>query len=253
MLGMLRFQKTFEILHRVSLIGMNIGGSSNPKDSGEMAVLYHVKNYLKDMAEITLFDVGANIGKYSVLVKDVFGEQARVYAFEPSHKTFQTLQANLGDKNGVKIYNFGFGDKNSKEVLFSDLDQSGLASIYKRNLDHLQIVMNKEEEVEIKTLDVFVEEHDINHIHLLKLDVEGHEKKVLDGAAKMLKSGAIDFIQFEFGGCNLDSRTYFRDFYYLLHDNYKIYRIVKDGLYQIYQYKEMYEIFVAANYLAEKR
>jgi len=69
----------------------------------------------------------------------------------------------------------------------------------------------------------------------------------------MLHSGSIDFIQFEFGGCNIDSRTYFQDFYYLLKDNYKIYRIVKDGIYPINQYREMYEAFITTNYLAEKK
>ena len=77
--------------------------------------------------------------------------------------------------------------------------------------------------------------------------------KALNGAAQMINSKQIDVIQFEFGGCNIDSRTYFQDFYYLLKDNYKIYRILKDGLYQINQYKEIYEAFTTTNYLAEKK
>lgn len=69
----------------------------------------------------------------------------------------------------------------------------------------------------------------------------------------MLASGAVDFIQFEFGGTNIDSRTYFQDFYYLLKDQYNIYRILKDGLFQITQYKEVYEVFITTNFLAQKR
>ena len=128
-----------------------------------------------------------------------------------------------------------------------------MASVYKRKLDHFNIYMNQSEEIEIQTLDAFCKDHKIERIHLLKLDVEGHEKKVLDGASRMLKSGAIDFIQFEFGSCNIDSKTYFQDFYYLLKDNYKIYRILKNGLYQLNQYKEIYEAFSTTNYLAEKK
>ena len=60
-------------------------------------------------------------------------------------------------------------------------------------------------------------------------------------------------IQFEFGGCNIDYRTYFRDFYYLLKENYKIYRILKDGLFELKQYKESYEIFINVNYLAIRK
>ena len=69
----------------------------------------------------------------------------------------------------------------------------------------------------------------------------------------MLENHKVDFIQFEFGGRNIDSRTYFQDFYYLLKEDYYIYRIVKDGLYKIERYKEMYEAFITTNYLAERK
>lgn len=68
----------------------------------------------------------------------------------------------------------------------------------------------------------------------------------------MIDSGNIDFIQFEFGGCNIDSRTYFQDFYYFLKDNYDIYRIVKNGLRKIDRYSETCEVFLNSNYIAEK-
>lgn len=236
-----------------SLIGMNIGGGSDPKDSGEKSALNYINHRFKTLKEIILFDVGANIGHYSILLKEVFREKAIIYSFEPSYKTFCKLESNIGDETRINLYNFGLGNENSKIVLFSNQDESGLASVYKRKLDHFNIHMNQSEEVEVKTLDFFCNENKINHIHVLKLDVEGHEKKVLDGASEMLSAGAIDFIQFEFGGCNIDSGTYFQDFYYLLSKNYKIYRIVKDGLYPINQYKEIYESFLTTNYLAEKK
>lgn len=69
----------------------------------------------------------------------------------------------------------------------------------------------------------------------------------------MICNNKIEVIQFEFGGCNIDSRTYFQDFYYLLKDNYKIYRILKNGLIEIKSYKEIYEIFITINYLAIKK
>lgn len=69
----------------------------------------------------------------------------------------------------------------------------------------------------------------------------------------MLNDGIIDFIQFEFGGCNIDSRTYFQNFYYLLNTKYQIYRILKNGLYSIKKYRETQEIFVTTNYLAQRK
>lgn len=68
----------------------------------------------------------------------------------------------------------------------------------------------------------------------------------------MVCAGLIDYIQFE-TGCNVDSRTYFRDFFYLLEQKYKIYRVLKDGFYPIKKYGWEHEIFVGANYLAVRK
>ena len=85
------------------------------------------------------------------------------------------------------------------------------------------------------------------------MDVEGHELKILNGAKGMIDSNSIDYIQFEFGGCNIDSRTYFQDFWYLLNDKYKFNRILKDGLFEINSYKEIYECFITTNFLLERK
>jgi hypothetical protein len=113
--------------------------------------------------------------------------------------------------------------------------------------------MSKSEIVEINTIDEFCSANGIRHIHFLKMDVEGNELNILYGAKQMIESDSIDFIQFEFGGCNIDSRTYFQDFFYLLKDRYHIYRILKKGLFQIDTYSEKYEIFTTTNYLAQRK
>lgn len=252
-MGEIMLQDFYEYLNRYSLLGMNIGRGGNPENSGEKNVLDYLTQHFALSNDLTIFDVGANIGEYSTLLKQVFSKKAVIHAFEPSPKTFGKLKLNIGDDAKIRVYNFGFGDSNAKTVLYSNADESGLASVYKRRLDHFNINMDRREEIEIKTLDTFCDDQKIDHIHFLKLDVEGNELRVLEGASKMLSSGGIDFIQFEFGGCNIDSRTYFQDFYYLLSDRYQIYRIVMDGLYPISQYKEMYEAFITTNYLAEKK
>lgn len=249
-LGKRVFQRIFEWLNQFSLLGMNIGGGGDFRYSGEKPALFYIRNHLKNLSDPILFDVGANVGNYSILLREVFGNKAKIYSFEPSHKTFHKLSLNVGGKN---LYNFGFGSENKKVNLYSNPNKSGLASVYERNLEHVNLSLKDSEEVEIITLDSFCKEHDIKHIDFLKIDVEGHELEVLRGAEKLINSGMLDFIQFEFGGCNIDSRTYFKDFYYLLKDKYKIYRIVKDGVYPINKYREIYEAFNTTNYLAERR
>jgi hypothetical protein len=113
--------------------------------------------------------------------------------------------------------------------------------------------MRHTEEITLKKLDDFCDDKGIEYISLLKLDVEGHEFRVLKGAENLVSSSSIDLIQFEFGGCNIDSRTYFQDFFYLLNPCYKIYRILKDGIIAIEDYKETCEVFTTTNYLAISR
>ena len=47
----------------------------------------------------------------------------------------------------------------------------------------------------------------------MKMDIEGHEPFALRGAKNSLQKGLFRYIQFEYGGCNIDSRTYLKDFY----------------------------------------
>jgi hypothetical protein len=108
--------------------------------------------------------------------------------------------------------------------------------------------------VELRTLDDFCAERGIGRIDLLKIDVEGHELRVLEGARGLLEADAIGFIQFEFNATNIDSRSFFRDFYELLSPRYRLSRIVRDGLYPIGAYSPRHELFVGpVNYLAEHR
>lgn len=247
--GKLKFQKFFEELYFISLKGMNIGGGGNVSTSGELDAIRYIKSKIKENNPI-LFDVGANNGSYTRLLIDYFNKEAKIFSFEPSFQTYKNLEANVAATN-VFLFNFGFGEKNSTFTLYSDKEGSGLSSVYNRRLLHLKIEMSFSEEIEIKTIDSFCEEQKINKVDFLKIDVEGHEMSVLKGACNLLEKRKIQFIQFEFGGCNIDSRTYFQDFYYLLKDNYQLYRIVQDGIFRINNYKEMYEAFMTTNFLAE--
>ncbi len=253
MLGRKMFQKLFEKINFISLLGMNIGGGQDADKSGEKKAIMYINKFFKSQSKITVFDVGANKGQYATLLNMVFKEKAQIYSFEPSKNTFKELNETICDFKNIEIFNFGFGNESQKIELYTNAQGSGLASLYKRRLDHFKINMDKCEVIDIKTIDDFCIEKNINQIHFLKLDVEGHEFKVLEGAKRMLKSGSIDFIQFEFGGCNIDSRTFFQDFFYLLNDQYTIFRILKNGLYPIHEYKEIYEAFLTTNYLAQKK
>lgn len=247
------FQKVLQQIHAFTLIGMNIGGGGDTKNSGEVYVLNYISKVYKSTDDVVVFDVGSNIGDYAILLGKYFNANSGIYCFEPSLASFNVLQQKTSGCKNVFLHNIGFGIKSEKIELFFDKLESGLASLYKRRLDHFNINMSKSEIVEINTIDEFCSANGIRHIHFLKMDVEGNELNILYGAKQMIESDSIDFIQFEFGGCNIDSRTYFQDFFYLLKDRYHIYRILKKGLFQIDTYSEKYEIFTTTNYLAQRK
>ena len=221
-IGYRRYQRFFERLHSFSLGGMNIGRAGLFDEDGELKVLEYIKGKEGDRP-LVLFDVGANVGHYTEALVSQFGKAASVYSFEPSKMTFETLSdtiaRNEACKRKVVLTNVGLSDKAETVELFTDADNSGLASVYKRRLDHFNSSMDKSEKVGLMTLDDFCKENRISSIDFLKMDVEGHEFSVLHGAKEMLWKKAIKYIQFEFGGNDIDSGVFFQDFYYLLKDD----------------------------------
>lgn len=103
------------------------------------------------------------------------------------------------------------------------------------------------------TLDYYCQNHNIDEIDFLKMDIEGNEYKALLGASGLLKQKKIGVIQIETGGANMDSRTYFRDYWNLLHEDFNVFRILQNGFKKIEKYEEELECFITTNWLFIKR
>jgi len=251
-------QGSYEKVLRILLLALNYGGGTDLASSGETgAVDYAAKafNAIRKK-QVVLFDVGANNGEFALMAEKVFdsyGLSAHVFAFEPSLSTYKVLSTNLKNRNSVQLINKALGSEKGQLNLYSVEGESGLTSVYNRNLEFVNKAPFLSQQVDVDTLDNFCSTQGITHIDYLKLDVEGHEFEVLKGASEMFNKKSITCLQFEFGGANIDSRTYFKDFFYLLNSNYRIYKIVRGGLHPVNEYKEFYEIFITTNYLAVLR
>ncbi len=240
----------FEKLYALSLRQMNFGRASNYRVNGE---LYSLKQLARQWSNnpVTLFDVGANVGEFTLEILEAFHDKSfHLYAFEPSSRAHAQLKQRVPDLPYVHLQHAGLSDHEGTASLFFPDEGSALASLHQRDLSHINQTFGKKEEVSITTVDQFCRKNNIEYIHLLKIDVEGHELAVLKGAREMMARNAIEVIQFEFGGTSLDSRSYFKDFFNLLSSKYKIHRILPKGLRELPVYSEKLEIFQSANYLA---
>ncbi len=247
------FQPLWYALFHFAKIGMNYWGGSGLLNSGEITVMKYVKSRLKGQTEPVIFDVGANRGQYAQEIVSVFNS-ASVFSFEPSAYTYSLLVKNLIEKGlteKVKAYKLGLGKEDQSVKLYSNEKGSVVASVYKSFLLEMESEKYLTEEIEIQRIDTFCLNHGIGEIDFLKLDVEGHEFYALCGASTMLSERKIKFIQFEFGEFHIYARTFMKDFYDLLSENYQLYRIVSDGLIAINSYNPELEVFATANYLAE--
>ena len=249
LLGFSLSQKLFSFLHLVSLVGMNHGINNKLQQNGEIKTIQYVFDKKKSKKDWIIFDVGANVGAYTKLLLSQ-PEKKKIYAFEPNKSAFSSLRKNITDDQ-VKMFNMCLGDKKGTATLYFDKESSELASLVKRRLDHFNIKSSLSEKVKVDTLDSFCTTNHIDRIDFLKIDAEGYDLMILQGSKNMLNKNKIKFIQFEFGGANIDTRTFFQDFYYLLKNNFNLYRVTRNGLYPLTKYSESLEVFIGANYLAE--
>lgn len=195
----------------------------------------------------TVFDIGANKGDYTELILNK--SDAVVYAFEPSASIFSSLRERFAkSESGVKLFNFGLSDTEEVKNLYFPSGQNGseLGSLYDRSI----LEKKNTEQVSLKRLDVFIEKNAISHIHLMKIDVEGHELNVLRGLGKYLNSSFIDFIQFEYGSCNVDSGTSLMQLYSILKDAGFIITKIMPSYLEERNYSKSLENYTHKNFVA---
>lgn len=226
-----------------------IGSGSISEQSGEKVVFATLrKNYTLPYC---IFDVGSNRGQYLNLITEYLNDKEfSAHCFEPQTESFDYLKS-INRNPNVKINNTALSDEVGEKNLYFNENETALASLTKRRLDHFNINLDQSEKVKVDTIDNYSVQNNIDRLHLLKIDVEGHEFDVLNGAVTMFENNKIDIVTFEFGGTGIDTKIFLQDFYYFFKNYNKIiYRITPSGyLYKIEKYNEMHEQFRTTNFL----
>ncbi|MEG3841898.1 FkbM family methyltransferase [Microcoleus sp. herbarium14] len=204
-----------------------------------------------------VFDVGANVGSWSEEVFNQFPD-TEIHLFEPVPKIYKSLLQNLADGIGdsqIIPNNYAAG-KQEESKQFAYYQDSPEWSTFHRRLQAEKEYGIKEPQiinVLTTTIDNYCRRQEINRINFLKIDVEGGELNVLEGANNLLCQGKIDYIQFEYGGTYIDSKTTLQQvFEYFQNLRYAIFKILPDGLEYLPTFQPDYEnyqwsIFLAVN------
>lgn len=242
------FYRYNRVLFHLSLRGMGILNYQDDRISGESFLVNKgLKKIIKGNAPV-LIDVGANVGDYTDLLASIF-PQARVFSFEPHPGNFEKLSSR-GIKN-VQAFQAGLGEKNEVLRLYDRSEQDGSqhATIYEKVITDIHKVTATFHEITIIRLDEFLTEQGIQHVDFLKIDTEGNEFSVLEGAGSFITEGKITCIQFEFNEMNIISRRFIKNFNDLL-PKYDLYRLLPNGLVKLNYSPVDNEIFGFQNIVA---
>jgi|688.fasta_scaffold456331_1 FkbM family methyltransferase len=225
--------------------------SSNLQKSGELKII----NKLSFLGIDVIFDVGANTGMYSLGFLNV--TDAKIFAFEPMKKSFDMLIENTkihGDR--IHAFNYALGESDRETLIYFNSESDQLASlsqdvqaipyIKKNNLNSIK--------VKVRTLDdVFNElknSREINSIDIIKIDTEGFEYEVLQGASSLLLTHPPKAIILEFNWHQLTRSQTLYSFSKLL-TNYLVFQVLPygSGICEVQVIKAENNIYAYSNFV----
>jgi FkbM family methyltransferase len=132
-----------------------------------------------------VIEAGSNIGSETVILSKLVGETGRVYGFEPNPYTFDRLKINvlINEQTNVYLSDVALGEKNDTiqfNIYPKGFCNPGMSSKY------MATNITKKIDVKQQTLDSYATEHSIPKIDFLKMDIQGAEIDLLNGAQKVI-------------------------------------------------------------------
>lgn len=148
-----------------------------------------------------VFDAGANVGSVTAEYLKAF-PTAEIHSFEPCPKIFNRLRDRHGRNERVHVHERAVADT-AGTLTFYEAENHATNSLYP-TADEAGLLFgssktktSRTDQVKSVTIDGYCQEHGINRINLLKLDIQGGELNALRGAAGLLELSQIDVIYTE--------------------------------------------------------
>lgn len=130
------------------------------------------------------FDIGACFGWYSILFSRIVGLAGQVHAFEPVPDNRECLMANLklNEASNIKVNPFALGEELSTTKIYVPFDGVSGSLRAHAKPDDCKII-----DIDVSTLDNYVNENDLTRVDFIKADIEGAEFLMLKGAEDTLR------------------------------------------------------------------
>jgi FkbM family methyltransferase len=150
---------------------------------------------------MTIFDVGANVGQTVARYKGIFPDST-IYAFEPHPQAYAQLAAYTRQMEKVHPFEMALDNRDGAADFFLNT-YSETSSLMETTTMSKEIwgegAMTPAGSIQVKvsTLDSFVAAHAVPVIDILKLDTQGTEYKIIEGAARTLAAGKVKAIYTE--------------------------------------------------------
>ena len=203
---------------------------------------------------ITVLDVGANVGEWTCLL---FGElrkrgiedRADIHAFEPVPSTFQALKrriSKLSSGTQIRAVRMALSSRPGRVPLFVVGENAGTNSLHPDPASDAASVT----QAEATTADLYAQENDIDLIHMVKCDAEGHDMEVIVGAHRLFRERRVIVWQFEYNYRWISARHYLRDAFEFARDvAYSLGKLTPDGIELYEAWHPELERFVEGNYV----
>ncbi len=142
---------------------------------------------------MTVLDIGANVGLYTVIAARLVGEEGRIISFEPEAQNFGILKKNISDNNfkNVQPIQVAVADTEGELTLFLSKGNKGKHSLFRPS------DTGGEQVVKTIVLDKWLEKHTIGKVDIIKIDIQGAEPLAFSGMQKTLSTKPVLLMEYD--------------------------------------------------------
>lgn len=195
---------------------------NDPKCNGEALLQDAALALCSSEPEILVFDVGANVGSWSARLLSAAEEQGlqtrlRLIALEPTAQAFADLTRSLAPFSGsrVELRRVAASDREGEAEMSIYGPASGTNSLEPRHAGGDKHFIQSETVATARLADL-VDQAEVDDVHLLKIDAEGHDSVALRGALELFQERRVWIAQFEYNSRWIPGRHLLIDVYELL-------------------------------------